>query len=380
MNMAYERLEYMSISQDPREDGSPMINKRIGDAGAEHPDVLPETPETEEVERQGFSLAKALRSPRTLISFALAIAIVVFAVRGFDIDVQQTWQYIRGANGWFLLAGFVIFYLTFPLRALRWRMLLENAHVPVREGRKSWASLPALMEYIYLSWFANCVVPAKLGDAYRGYLLKQNGQVSFSATFGTIFAERLLDMLGLFGLLVLSAWFTFGAQMPESTRIVFGFGALLVMAIVSGLAGMRWLSPVIQRFIPKRLISVYGNFEHAALRSFRPSILPRLIVLTSCVWLLEGMRLYFVIQALSHEGLALPLSAIIFIALASSLLTAVPFTPAGLGVVETVITGVLTFFKVGTSLGGAVTILDRVINFWSIVVIGFVLYLVSKRR
>jgi uncharacterized membrane protein YbhN (UPF0104 family) len=27
-----------------------------------------------------------------------------------------------------------------------------------------------------------------------------------------------------------------------------------------------------------------------------------------------------------------------------------------------------------------VTILDRVINFWSIVVIGFVLYLVSKRR
>jgi uncharacterized protein (TIRG00374 family) len=357
-----------------------MINERVGDAGAEHPATLPETQEIQEVERQGFSLAKALRSPRTIISFALAIAIVVFAVRGFDIDVQQTWQYIRGANGWLLLAGFGIFYLTFPLRALRWRMLLENAHVPVNEGRKSWASLPALMEYIYLSWFANCVVPAKLGDAYRGYLLKQNGRVSFSATFGTIFAERLLDMLGLFGLLVLSAWFTFGAQMPESTRIVFGFGALLVVAIVSGLAGMRWLSPVIRRFIPKRLIGFYGNFEHAALRSFRPGILPRLIALTSGVWLLEGMRLYFVIQALSHEGLALPLSAIIFVALASSLLTAIPFTPAGLGVVETVITGVLTFFKVGTSLGGAVTILDRVINFWSIVVIGFVLYLVSKRR
>ena len=89
MNMAYERPEYMSISRDPREDGSPMINERIGDAGAEHPAVLPETPEIQEVERQGFSLAKALRSPRTLISFALAIAIVVFAVRGFDIDVDR---------------------------------------------------------------------------------------------------------------------------------------------------------------------------------------------------------------------------------------------------------------------------------------------------
>lgn len=357
-----------------------MMNERTGEVGAEDVAVGVETPEIQEVERQGFSLAKALRSPRTLISFALAIAIVVFAVRGLDIDVRQTWQYIRGANIWLLLTGFGVFYLTFPLRALRWRVLLENANVPVREGRRSWASLPALMEYIYLSWFANCVVPAKLGDAYRGYLLKHNGRVSFSATFGTIFAERLLDMLGLFALLVLSAWVTFGAQLPESTRIVFGFGALLVVAIVGGLAGMRWLSPVIRRFIPQRLIGVYGSFEHAALRSFRPAILPRLIALTSCVWLLEGLRLYFVIEALSHEGLALPLSAIIFVALASSLLTAIPFTPAGLGIVETVITGVLTFFRVGTSLGGAVTLLDRVINFWSIVVLGFVLYLVSKRR
>ena len=47
-----------------------------------------------------------------------------------------------------------------------------------------------LAQIIYVSWFANCVVPAKLGDAYRGYLLKHNGKVSFSATFGTIFAER----------------------------------------------------------------------------------------------------------------------------------------------------------------------------------------------
>lgn len=83
-----------------------MINERVGgDAGAEESVNPPETPEVQEVERQGFSLAKALRSPRTLISFALAIAIVVFAVRGFDIDVQQTWQYMRGANGWLLLAG-----------------------------------------------------------------------------------------------------------------------------------------------------------------------------------------------------------------------------------------------------------------------------------
>jgi uncharacterized protein (TIRG00374 family) len=78
--------------------------------------------------------------------------------------------------------------------------------------------------------------------------------------------------------------------------------------------------------------------------------------------------------------LDLGLSAIVFVALASSLLTAMPLTPAGLGVVEGTITAVLTLFKVPASLGGAVTILDRLINFWSIVVFGFILYLVSKRK
>lgn len=336
--------------------------------------------EQAEVEREGFSLWQRLRSPRTLISFGLAFAIIVFAFRGLDIDLSLTWMHMRNANPWLLALGLAVFYLTFPLRAFRWRVLLENANVPIHEGRKSWASMPALVEYMYLSWFANCIVPAKLGDAYRGYLLKRNGKVSFSSTMGTIFAERLLDMLGLFTLLVISGWFTFGTHMPEGTRIVFAFGGLLVVIIVTGLAGMRWLSPYIHRFMPKRLHRFYGNFEDAALRSFRPGIMPQLIALTAGVWLLEGFRLFFVILALGPEGLNLGLPAIVFVALASSLLTAMPLTPAGLGVVEGTITVVLTFFGVDKNLGSAVTILDRVINFWSIVVFGFILYLVSKRK
>jgi hypothetical protein len=339
-----------------------------------------ELPVELEVERGGFSLWERLRSPRTLISFALALAIVIFALRGLNIDLATTWGYMRQANPGLLLLGLAIFYCTFPLRALRWRMLLRNAGVPVDEGRKSWASMPALIEYMYLSWFANCIVPAKLGDAYRGYLLKHNGGVSFSTAFGTIFAERLLDMIGLFGMLVLSAWFTFGAHMPPGTEIVFLFGALLVVAILCGLAGMRWLSPVIRKLIPRRLHTFYGRFESAALRSFRPAILPRLILITGCVWLLEGFRLFFVIEALGPEMAALSLSAIVFVALASSLLTALPITPAGLGVVEGTITVVLTLFGVDKNLGIAVTFLDRLINFWSIIVGGFIVYIFSKRK
>lgn len=340
-----------------------------------------ETEEEVAVERGGFSLAEKLRSPRTLISFAIALAIVIFAFRGLDIDPKQTWVHMRGASILLMLTGFGVFYLTFPLRAFRWRLLLKNASVPVQDGQNSWSSLPALMEYMYLSWFANCIVPAKLGDAYRGYLLKHNGQVSFSSTFGTIFAERLLDMLALFGLLVVSGWFTFGARLPDETQMVFGFGALLVIIILAGLASMRWFSPIIRRFMPHRIHSHYSRFEHAALRSFRPAILPQLILLTAGVWLLEGFRLFFVIESLGGQGLHLSLSAIIFVALMSSLLTALPLTPAGLGVIEGAVTVVLIkFFLVDEHLASAVTLLDRLINFWSIVLFGFILYIVSKRK
>ncbi len=356
-----------------------MVDDTKGKLAAE-PEAEAELPPVAEVERGEFSLWERLRSPRTLISFGLALAIVIFAFRGLDIDLARTWQYLRQVNAWLLLLGLCVFYTTFPLRALRWRLLLRNAGVPIEAGRKSWASLPALMEYIYLSWFANCIVPAKLGDAYRGYLLKHNGQISFSSAFGTIFAERLLDMLGLFGMLVLSAWFTFGAQMPEGTQIVFGFGALLVAAILAGLAGMRWLGPVVRRFIPGRAQPFYSRFEHAALSSFSPAVLPRLITFTAGIWLLEGFRLFFVIEAFGPEVATLSLSAIVFVALASSLLTALPITPAGLGVVEGTITVVLTLFGIDKNLGIAVTLLDRLINFWSIVAGGFVLYLVSKRK
>jgi hypothetical protein len=104
------------------------------------------------------------------------------------------------------------------------------------------------------------------------------------------------------------------------------------------------------------------------------------------IWLLEGFRLFFVIESLAlapvgSELLQLTVPAIIFVALASSLLTALPLTPAGLGVVEGTVTAVLTtFFGVHKNLASAVTLLDRLINFWSIIFFGFILYLLSKRK
>ncbi|MCE2853724.1 MAG: lysylphosphatidylglycerol synthase transmembrane domain-containing protein [Roseiflexaceae bacterium] len=330
---------------------------------------------------RGFSLVDNLRRPRTWVSFALAGALIWFLFRSLDVSIAETLETMKETDIKYLVLALLIFYITFPMRALRWRMLIEHTGVAPRSARQTWASLPALMEYIYLSWFVNCIVPAKLGDAYRGYLLKQNGKVSFSKTVGTVFAERLLDMLGLFTFLGISGLFLFGTHVPAEMQWLFYVGAGLVVVIVLGLLSLRWFGGTIERFVPQRLKARYAQFSATALQSFQPQLLPGLIGLTMIIWLLEGCRLYFVIVSMHSLGLSLPLPLVIFVSLASSLLTVVPFTPAGLGLVEGAVTAVLvTMVHVTRHVALAVTLLDRLINFWSIIVFGTILYVVSKRR
>lgn len=333
-----------------------------------------------EVRNEGFSLREKFFNVKSLASFIVAFALIGVVIWKADINLAEAWQQMRSANIWVYLAGFVVFYALFPLRAYRWRLILRSAgfNVDSQQARKDWSSIGALSEFIGLSWFANCVVPAKLGDAYRGYLLKKNGNVSFSRTFGTIFAERIIDMIVLFGMLVVSGLLVFHGRINQTTEYLFFVGILLTVVLVIGLMSMRYLSPFIRRIVPNRFHDFYARFEEGTLASFRPSRLPILLLLTILVWLGEAMRLFFVIESLG--GLGLSFSAIIFVALASSLLTAVPALPGGLGLVEGGIIAVMLLFNVAITSSTAVALLDRMINYWSIVLIGFVLYLFSKRK
>ena len=120
---------------------------------------------------------------------------------------------MKQANPAWFLAGFAVYYAAFLLRGLRWQRLLSNVGFS-RAKKPEMPGVGGLIEIIYLSWFVNCIVPAKLGDAYRSYLLKQSAGVSFSRTIGTILAERMIDLFILFGLLLVSGFLTLQGHMP----------------------------------------------------------------------------------------------------------------------------------------------------------------------
>jgi uncharacterized protein (TIRG00374 family) len=332
------------------------------------------------------SLSKRFFNLRTLLSFALGFAILAFLFTRVQIDVGAILNWVRQANPLLLLAAFAVFYATFPVRALRWRRLLDNVELSTHEeGSGVRLGIPALSEIIFLGWFANCIVPAKLGDAYRAYLLKLNAGVSFSTTIGTILAERIIDVVVLFLLMLAATGLSFGRAVPAEVLVLMQIGFGLIVLVVVGLVGMRPLRPVVERLLPARLHAQYGRFEHGTLNSFRG--IPALVALTGVAWAGEVARLYLVTLSLGLGGIAQ--SVIVFVALAAALMTTLPLTPAGLGFAEGTIVGVLLLaaqagLAPGVDAQGhvatAVALLDRGISYWSLIVVGLVVYPLSRRK
>ena len=314
------------------------------------------------------SLASRFRRPETLVSFALAIAIVWFFARRLEIDPDAVWANVRNANIGLLLLAVAVFYLGFIWRAWRWRRMLAATGVSAANGYNV-PGLPGLIEIFLLSWFGNCVVPAKLGDAYRGYLLKRDTGASFSTTLGTILAERLIDLGVLFATMALVGLAVFGRHVPGAAgQTLIGGLALLIFGMI-GLAVMWWARNAIGHHMPHRIREQYVRLHDAVFACLRRPA--SAIVMSVLIWVGDGLRLYFVALAL---GADLSVTTATFIALMGALLTTLPITPAGLGIVDVGMIGVLKLVDVETSMAGSIVLLDRVIGYWSIILIGLVLY------
>jgi glycosyltransferase 2 family protein len=321
-------------------------------------------------------LGKRFFNLRTLISFALGFAILAFLFTRVQIDVGAILEWLKQANPLLLVLALLAFYATFPVRAWRWRRLLDNVSAPRMP-------IAVLAEIIFLGWFANCIVPAKLGDAYRAYLLKLNAGVSFSTTIGTILAERIIDVVVLFLLMLASTSLAFGRALPPQILVLLQLACALVVVVVIGLVSMRRLRPLVERLLPSRLHEQYARFEQGTLGSFRG--LPAVLALTGLAWSGEVARLYLVTASLGLGSIA-P-SVIVFVALASALMTTLPLTPAGLGFAEGAIVGVL-LLAAGAGLApgvdehaaASIALLDRGISYWSLIVVGLVAYPLSRRK
>lgn len=327
-----------------------------------------------EITAEQVSLAGRLRQPRTLISIIVPLVVIVLFVNLNYDKLKTVPGLIAGVNPVLVLAAFAIFYVGFPLRGYRWAFLLRGTGF--RIGTKD------STEILYLSWFVNCIVPAKLGDVYRAYLLKMNSTASLSRTFGTVFIERILDLFAIAILGLAAGFWSFRDGMPAAITVVFVLGIVVIVVLGAGLFTLRNFGRRILTLLPlpARIVDLYDRFEEGVFGAIKVRQLPVLGLITVLIWATEGIRLFLVVHALNLPGVELGLSGAVFVALIGSLLTAIPLTPAGLGFAQGGVIFVLTkAYSVGWAEATAITAVDWAISVLSIIVFGAVVYVLSGK-
>ncbi len=368
-----------------------MITDNVNDSNISSTDITPQTgapkkPEAPQdaadVTREQLALSKKLLNWRTLLPlFIVIVALIIFAQKA-NINPQKTWAVIQHANLFFFLVAFIIYYCSFGIRAIRWRILLEN----VGFTRENGIQLPKfwkLVEIIYISFFANGIVPAKLGDLYRAYLLRQEIGVSTTRSFGTVMAERLLDLIVLLLLFIPALLISLHTNMPPQVYLSLEILLVVIVLGLSGLFALRVGREPIAKLLPQRFRAHYYHFQEGTLGSFRR--LPILGGLTVGVWSCEALRFFFVATSLSliSGSFIHILAAAVVIGLGEAILTALPTTGGGIGVVEGGMVAMIALFYHGpdaVNLAAAAILLDRTISLFSVLLIGLFVFLIAFGR
>lgn len=134
-----------------------------------------------------------------------------------DITWKDLVSGVRQMQPVYLVPAAVLLILVQLVRALRFGIILS----PFCR-----LNIKALWDVLNIWGAANMIMPARLAEFVRPYLLQRRG-ASFSSTFGAVLVERFFDLLGLLLLLAVVLWKT--PRMPELYSYL-GLGLLVTLA------------------------------------------------------------------------------------------------------------------------------------------------------
>ncbi|UCD35136.1 MAG: flippase-like domain-containing protein [Nitrospiraceae bacterium] len=117
------------------------------------------------------------------VGLIIIVLSLFFAFRGVDMAaLAHALVSVRFA---YLVPAVLMVIVSYLFRAMRWRYLVRSVK-DVTTG--------ALLSPLMVGFMAN-MLPARAGEFIRAYLLSRKEKISFSASFATIFIERLFDLL-----------------------------------------------------------------------------------------------------------------------------------------------------------------------------------------
>jgi uncharacterized protein (TIRG00374 family) len=259
---------------------------------------------------------------------AVSLVGLWLAFRG--LGLAEVGRALAGARYWLLVPALALYFAGVWVRAVRWRrLLLPVANVP--SGR--------LFPVVVIGYMANDVLPARLGELVRCYVLRRREGVPTSTALGTVLLERVMDGLTMLAFMALALPFLpFSAalyRLLAGAAAVFGTAvAVLVLLATRPVLAAR-VAEATTRFLPvgprDRLRGVALSFFGGLAALGGVGVTLRVFALSCAAWLLEA-GMYFLLMFAFPLTPSFPL-AVLTTAVAN-LGTLIPSAPGYVGVFD----------------------------------------------
>ena len=178
---------------------------------------------------------------RARIWVGIAISLIALAIAFRQVHLKEVWAALAGVNTWLLAASLLPLLLFLVLRAYRWRILFH----PKRGLR-----VRNLLVVINIGYLLSNILPARLGDVARAYLIGDTEEVSRTTAFSTIVAERVLDALcAVAGFFIVLPFADVPDWMVRSGLIVGGAALAAVVLFVVLVRRREWTLRLLDRIL-----------------------------------------------------------------------------------------------------------------------------------
>ncbi len=309
----------------------------------------------------------------------VGVAILVFFVSSIDLPTIKNVLRSFSVSSLMTIAAVVILLtlLNIIFKAYRWKLLVEYVAQTKISHRFTFNSILAGVA-------AASILPGRVEFA-KPLLLKSHYDIPLSKSFSALLVDRLVDFLSFVLIVAVGILFIPLPDIIPTNAI--SFVSLFIIVITTTFIlfpeKVFSLGTAIIKILPfpKKIKQAFTAFLNDLLHSFQALASKRMVFFLSFITLLmnglEILRFYYLLQILGLN-ISLAMTAIAFsIAILIGALTAIP---GGIGVTEISAATLLAQAVPGKeSMVKSAVLLDRIISYYSIIVVGAILLIFQEK-
>jgi len=303
-----------------------------------------------------------------IIKFILGVLISViglyYAFR--QINFWELWISIKNVNFILVILAIVILLLSNVIRAWRWQILVK----PIKD-----VSFEPAFSSIMIGYFGNSVLPFRMGEFLRAFVVADKTSLTASTAFGTIVIERILDFIGLsiVILLIMTVYpltsvggsIIIGVIVLSLTAFIFFF---LFGGFKSSLLVKIEKSSLLRIGLLHKILLFIKNFLDGATTIRATNKLGIILLYTLIIWIMYYCSTYLATIA---TGIELEWFGFGVLLISTTLAISVPAAPGYVGTYHAAAVYILTnLFDVGRSNAQAAAIILHAVGTIPIVIIG----------